>query len=109
MTVLGCHCEERSDDAISLGSNRREAGMAETRIGVIGCAGRVGRMLVADITATEGCAVAGGTARPGAAALGQDLGELAGIGRLGIAAGDNAEKLFRDSDVAIQLTTPAPT
>ena len=41
--------------------------MAETRIGVIGCAGRMGRMLVADIAATEGCALAGGTARPGSA------------------------------------------
>ena len=53
--------------------------MAQIRIGVIGVAGRVGRMLVADIAATEGCALAGGIARPGSAALGQDLGELAGI------------------------------
>ena len=38
--------------------------MAQTRIGVLGCAGRVGRMLVADIAATEECVLAGGTARP---------------------------------------------
>src|SRR3954469_20215319 len=83
--------------------------MAGIRIGVIGCAGRVGRMLVADIAATEGCALAGGTARPGGAALGQDLGELAGVGRLGVAAGDDAEALLRDSDVAIEFTTPDAT
>ena len=83
--------------------------MAETRIGVLGCAGRVGRMLVADIAATEGCVLAGGTARPGGAALGQDLGEMAGIGRLGIPAGDSAEKLLCDSDVAIEFTTPVAT
>lgn len=83
--------------------------MAEIRIGVIGCAGRVGRMLIADIAATEGCALAGGTARPGSAALGQDLGELAGIGRLGITAADNVERLLYDSDVAIEFTTPAAT
>ena len=83
--------------------------MAETRIGVIGCAGRVGRMLIADIAAIEGCALAGGTARPGGAALGQDLGELAGIARLGIAAGDSPEELLRGSDVAIEFTTPAAT
>jgi 4-hydroxy-tetrahydrodipicolinate reductase len=83
--------------------------MAETRIGVIGCAGRMGRMLIADIAATEGCALAGGIARPGAGCVGQDLGELAGIGRIGIAVGDNAEKLFRDSDVAIDFTTPTAT
>ena len=39
--------------------------MAETRIGVIGCAGRVGRMLIADIVAADGCALAGGVAPDG--------------------------------------------
>jgi 4-hydroxy-tetrahydrodipicolinate reductase len=83
--------------------------MADTRIGVIGCAGRVGRMLLADIVATPGCALAGGVARSGSAAIGRDLGQLAGIGALGAAAGDDAEKLLRHSDVAIEFTTPAAT
>jgi len=83
--------------------------MADTRIGVLGCAGRVGRMLVADIAATEGCVLAGGMARLGGAALGQDLGELAGTGRLGITAGDSAEAVLRVSDVVIEFTTPAAT
>ena len=83
--------------------------MADTRIGVIGCAGRMGRMLVADIAAAAGCALAGGVARPGSALVGKDLGELAGLGRLGIAAGDDPEQLLRDSDVAIEFTTPAAT
>ncbi|HWX04254.1 MAG TPA: 4-hydroxy-tetrahydrodipicolinate reductase, partial [Bradyrhizobium sp.] len=83
--------------------------MAETRIGVIGCAGRVGRMLVADIAATEGCALAGGVARPGSPALGQDIGELAGLGHIGIAVGESPERLLRDSAVAIEFTTPAAT
>ena len=83
--------------------------MAEVRIGVIGVAGRVGRMLVADIAATEGCALAGGVARPGSAAVGEDLGELVGIGRLGIAAGDDAEALLRGCDVAIEFTSAAAT
>lgn len=83
--------------------------MSETRIGVIGCAGRMGRMLVADIAGTEGCALAGGVARPGAACLGQDVGELAGIPRVGIAVADNAEQLLRDSDVAVDFTTPTAT
>ena len=37
--------------------------MAETRIGVIGCGGRMGRMLVADIVATEGCSLGKGMPR----------------------------------------------
>jgi 4-hydroxy-tetrahydrodipicolinate reductase len=83
--------------------------MAETRIGVIGCAGRMGRMLVAEIAGTEGAALAGGIARPGSACISQDLGELAGIGRTGLAVGDSAEQLLRDSDVAIDFTTPTAT
>ena len=46
---------------------------------------------------------------PGQRGVGQDLGELAGIGRLGIAAGDDAEALLRASDVAIEFTTAAAT
>jgi 4-hydroxy-tetrahydrodipicolinate reductase len=83
--------------------------MVEVKIGVIGVAGRVGRMLVADIVATRGCALSGGVARTGSAACGQDLGELAGIGRLGVGAAADAEALLRASDVAIEFTTPAAT
>jgi 4-hydroxy-tetrahydrodipicolinate reductase len=66
-------------------------------------------MLVADIVAIAGCVLSGGVARPGSASCGQDLGELAGIGRLGIAASDSTEALLRASDVAIEFTTPAAT
>src|SRR5213595_3079207 len=83
--------------------------MAETRIGVIGCGGRMGRMLIADIVTTEGCGLSGGLARSGSAYLGQDLGELAGIGRIGLAAAADARQLLRDSDVAIDFTTPEAT
>src|SRR5260370_5827472 len=83
--------------------------MAGTKMGVVGCGGRMGRMLVAEIAATEGCGVAGGCARPGSAHVNHDIGELAGIGRIGIPVGDNAEKLIRDSDVVIDFTAPAAT
>jgi len=83
--------------------------MAGTRIGVIGCAGRMGRMLIADIVASEGCELAGGAAKPGSAAVGRDLGELTGVGRVGIAATADARQVLRDSDVAIDFTTPDAT
>ena len=83
--------------------------MAGTRIGVVGCGGRMGRMLLAEIAAREECALAGGCAKPGSGYINQDIGELAGIGRLGIPVGDNAEKLIGDSDVVIEFTTPAAT
>ena len=60
--------------------------MAATRMGVVGCGGRMGRMLVAEIATGEGCTLAGGCAKPGSGYTNQDIGELAGIGRLGISA-----------------------
>jgi 4-hydroxy-tetrahydrodipicolinate reductase len=83
--------------------------MADIRMGVIGCGGRMGRMLVAEIAAAEGCALSGGTVSPGSAYLGADLGELAGIGRIGVVAGSSASDLVRASDVVIEFSTPAAT
>jgi 4-hydroxy-tetrahydrodipicolinate reductase len=81
--------------------------VAEIKMGVLGCGGRMGRMLVAEIAAAEDCRLAGGCCAPGAAAVGQDLGELAGIGRIGIPVGDDPEKLCRNSDVLVDFTSPA--
>jgi 4-hydroxy-tetrahydrodipicolinate reductase len=83
--------------------------MAGTRMGVVGCGGRMGRMLLAEIAASEGCALAGGCAKSGDGYVNQDVGELAGVGRLGLLVGDDAEKLIRESDVVIEFTIPAAT
>src|SRR5205807_1592481 len=80
--------------------------MAGTKMGVVGCGGRMGRMLVAEIAATEGCSVAGGSEAPGSGYVSQDIGEQAGIGRLGIPIGETVEKLIRDSDVVLEFTSP---
>jgi 4-hydroxy-tetrahydrodipicolinate reductase len=81
--------------------------MAEIGIGISGCGGRMGRMLVAEIEGTDGCSVTGGIDAKGSAAIGRDLGELAGLGTLGIAAGDDIARLFASCDVAIDFSAPA--
>jgi 4-hydroxy-tetrahydrodipicolinate reductase len=81
--------------------------MAELRIGVVGCAGRMGQMLVQEIARTEGCKVAGGTERPGNPAIGRDVGELAGLGGVGARIGDDPSKLFADVDAVLDFTAPA--
>ncbi len=83
--------------------------MAKTKIGVVGCGGRMGRMLVAEIAVTEGCAVAGGSEAPGSGYVNQDIGELAGLGRIGIPVGEAVDKLMRDSDVVLEFTSPTAT
>ncbi len=80
--------------------------MADIGIGIVGCAGRMGKRLVTLGSETEGCHLSGGTVRPGSEASGRDIGELAGVSRLGVPAGESAAELFRASDVVIDFTTP---
>lgn len=81
--------------------------MAEIGIGIMGCGGRMGRMLVAEVRGTAGCRLAGGCEAPGNALLGRDIGELAGIGAVGLAASADAAALAASSDVLIDFTPPA--
>ncbi len=76
------------------------------KIGVVGCAGRMGRMLVQEIAATAGCTLAGGTARAGGAAVGEDIGALAGLTPQGIVVVDDPATLFAAADAVIDFTTP---
>jgi 4-hydroxy-tetrahydrodipicolinate reductase len=79
------------------------------RIGIAGCAGRMGRMLAREIAATAGCTLAGGSARPGASVIGTDLGSLAGLEPLGVAVLDDAATLFAGVDAVLDFTTPEAT
>ena len=81
--------------------------MEKTRIGVVGCSGRMGRMILRTVAAMPECAIAGGTEAPGAAAAGEDIGVLAGLGSLGMTVGDDAAALFARCDAVIDFTTPA--
>ncbi len=80
--------------------------MAELRIGISGCAGRMGRMLVAEVAATAGCTLSGGVDAPTSRELGKDIGELAGIGAVGMKAGSDLAALLAASDVVIEFSVP---
>ena len=59
--------------------------MSAMKLAVMGAAGRMGRELVRAVQATGGGAVvAGAIERAGSNAIGQDAGELAGIGKIGV-------------------------
>jgi len=79
------------------------------KIGIVGCAGRMGRMLAAQVQETEGCDLAGGSEAPGHPAIGADLGEIAGLGALGIAVVDDPGALFAAVDAVLDFTTPEAT
>lgn len=78
-------------------------------IGVVGCAGRMGQMLVQEILGTDGCELSGGTEGPGNPALGKDVAAHAGLEACGLTISDDAAQLFQDSDVIIDFTLPVTT
>lgn len=79
------------------------------RIGVIGCAGRMGRANLRELLGTPGVTLAGGCERPGHPAVGQDLGVLAGLDPVGRHAGDDVAALVRDAQAVIEFSTPEAT
>ncbi|MEQ8229096.1 MAG: 4-hydroxy-tetrahydrodipicolinate reductase [Rhodospirillales bacterium] len=78
-------------------------------IGIVGCGGRMGRMLIQTVLSTEGAQLAGGTEQSGSPLIGQDLGLLVGPDAAGAAVMDDARTLFEAADVVIDFTVPAAT
>jgi 4-hydroxy-tetrahydrodipicolinate reductase len=74
---------------------------------VVGAAGRMGQALIRAIHSMPGARVAGAVARAGSPHLGKDAGELAGIGRLDVAIGDDPLPAFATADGVLDFTTPA--
>jgi 4-hydroxy-tetrahydrodipicolinate reductase len=79
------------------------------KIGIIGCAGRMGQMLVRTVAANDRCLVVGGSEQPRSAAIGRDLGLVAGIDALGVSVTDDPADLFGQADAVLEFTSPAAT
>ena len=77
-----------------------------TGVGIIGCAGRVGRRLVALSGADAAFAPVAAITRHGHPSLGCDAGELAGVGPVGVVVTADLPTT-RTPDVLIDFTTPA--
>ena len=72
------------------------------KIGVIGCAGRMGQNLVRLIEADDGLILAGASERLGSEFVGREIGG-------GIVVTDNAEEVIAASDAIIDFTSPEST
>lgn len=77
------------------------------RIGIAGVAGRMGRLLAAEVHRQPGAKLVAGSVRRDSAHEGSDLGRLAGGGPAGVTATHDARALFGHSDVVIDFTTAA--
>ena len=79
------------------------------KIGIVGCAGRMGCMLSTTVLETAGADLIGGTEQPGNPTIGEDLGTLVGAEPLGVLVGVDPKALFTAADAVIDFTIPAAT
>jgi 4-hydroxy-tetrahydrodipicolinate reductase len=83
--------------------------MSDMRLIVAGAGGRMGRTLVQAIAASDGVALAGAVETAGAAVIGRDSGELAGLGKNGVPVVAQLEPLLAAADGLIDFTMPQAT
>ncbi len=83
--------------------------MADMKLGIMGAAGRMGRELVRVVHDMEGCTIAGAIEPPGSIALGQDVGLLAGLGKLGVLITDDPLAVISKVDGILDFTIPKAT
>ncbi len=76
---------------------------------VMGAAGRMGRLLLAEVLACPQLRLAGAVVRPGHAWVGQDLGTAMGRAPLGLAATDDAIEAIAGAQAILDFTTPEVT
>ena len=83
--------------------------MSEMKLAVAGAAGRMGQALARAVAAAEGCVLAAGIEAKGSPAVGQDLGEAAGLGHLGVPITDDPLPVFAEVHGVLDFTTPSAT
>jgi 4-hydroxy-tetrahydrodipicolinate reductase len=80
--------------------------MSDMRLVVAGAAGRMGRAVIRTIAETDGVVLAAALDAPEGGAIGHDSGELAGLGRNGIAVSAFTPELFAGVDGVVDFTIP---
>ncbi len=77
------------------------------RVTVQGAAGRMGRMLVAQVMKNSDMTLVGATEQEGNPLLGQDAGLVAGVGQAGVPLTSDMDACLAMSDAVISFTVPA--
>jgi len=76
---------------------------------VVGAAGRMGQALIRAIHSMPGATVAAAIERKGSPQVGQDAGQFAGVGTLGVKITDDPLPAFAKADGVLDFTAPAAT
>lgn len=80
-----------------------------TRIAVAGAIGRMGKALIEEITETPGVELGAASVLSDSTLMGADAGEIAGVGKLGVALVSDLSQVLDDFDLLIDFTSPEAT
>lgn len=75
------------------------------KVGIVGANGRMGKTLIEAVVAAEGAELAAAVVHPESSLVGADAGEIAGVGRLGVATVDVLSKAIEQIDVLVDFTS----
>lgn len=81
--------------------------MSGVNIGVVGCAGRMGQMIIREADAAGNCTLTAASERPGHPDIGKDASVLSGLEPSGVEIAEDAGSVFANSDVVVDFTIPA--
>jgi 4-hydroxy-tetrahydrodipicolinate reductase len=79
------------------------------KIGVLGCAGRMGRAIMAEVLRRDGMTLTGGSEVEDHPAIGQDLGLLAGCKAQGLEVITASAEVIAGADMVIEFSSPVAT
>ena len=80
--------------------------MADLKLGVIGAGGRMGQAVIQQIEHSDGVVLEAACDHPNSRVIGQDAGELAGVGYSGVEIGDSPEDVFDAVESVIEFSSP---
>lgn len=76
------------------------------RVAIIGAAGRMGKVLIEAVDDAEGLELGAAVIEPDSTLIGADAGEMAGIGKVGVALAGSLADVKDDFDVLVDFTFP---
>ena len=79
------------------------------RVAVMGAAGRMGKTLIEAVQQSSGAVLSAAFDRPDSSLIGADVGELAGVGKLGLSLQADLQQALGQFDVLIDFTHPSVT
>ena len=79
------------------------------RVAVVGAAGRMGKTLIEAVRSVPALQLTAAIDRPESTLIGADVGELAGVGRIGVNLVGDLSSVLDDFDVLIDFTHPTVT